>query len=360
MSNLTNKYAVIMAGGVGTRFWPMSRVSKPKQFLDILGTGKSLIQMTFSRLALSIPPENILVVTNEVYRSEVSNHLPDILPDNILCEPCMRNTAPCIAYANAVISSRVSESGANPSDTAIIVAPSDHLILDESEFSRILDLAAATATTSPSLVTIGITPTRPDTGYGYIKFSYTPENSGIASVDRFTEKPDLATAEKFIETGGYCWNSGIFVWSLSNITSAFKAHLPLMSEAFESAHLVGAAGEVDGIYESCESLSIDYGILEKCSDVAVIPADFGWSDLGTWTSLAQHLPSDKDCNSISGVQLIASVSKGNVVVGNSDKIIAIKGLNDFIVVDTEDALLICPKSEEQWVKTLVGELKGKK
>jgi mannose-1-phosphate guanylyltransferase len=357
MSNLTNRYAVIMAGGVGTRFWPMSRVSKPKQFLDILGTGKSLIQMTFSRLALSIPTENILVVTNEIYRSEVSNHLPDILAENVLCEPCMRNTAPCIAYANSVISSRVSESGDNPSETAIIVAPSDHLILDESEFSRILDLAAATAISSPSLVTIGITPTRPDTGYGYIKYS---GSGGVASVDQFTEKPDLATAEKFIEAGGYCWNSGIFVWSLSNITAAFKAHLPTMADSFESANLTGTAGEVDGIYEFCESISIDYGILEKCSDVSVIPADFGWSDLGTWTSLAQHLPSDKDCNSTSGIQLIASESKGNVMVGGSEKVIAIKGLNDFIVVDTEDALLICPKSEEQWVKTLVGELKGKK
>ena len=359
MSNRTNIYAVIMAGGVGTRFWPISRVSKPKQFLDILGTGKSLIQMTFSRLARTVHPENILVVTNEIYRAEVSNHLPDILPENVLCEPCMRNTAPCIAYANSVISSRVAESGANPSQTAIIVAPSDHLILDESEFSRILSLATTTATTTSSLVTIGITPTRPDTGYGYIKYSHHSNNGELASVDQFTEKPDLATAEKFLETGGYCWNSGIFIWSLSNINTAFDSYLPLLSESFKSVKLVGAAGEVDEIYKCCESISIDYGILEKCMDVAVIPADFGWSDLGTWTSLAQHLPSDEACNSTSGVQVMASESKGNVVVGNSEKVIAIKGLNDFIVVDTNDALLICPKSEEQWVKTLVGELKGK-
>ena len=355
------KFAVIMAGGVGTRFWPMSRTSKPKQFLDILGTGRSLIQMTFDRLSSVVPPSNILVVTNELYRSDVASHIPSIPSENILCEPCMRNTAPCIAYANAVISSRVASSGVDACDVGIIVAPSDHLILKEHEFGRIISLALLEATSTSSLVTLGIQPTRPDTGYGYIKFSRsssTGDSTGeIASVDRFTEKPDLETARGFLEEGGYCWNSGIFVWSLANISSEFSKHLSDMSSAFESAELCGNAGEVDDIYTSCESISIDYGILERASSVSVIPCDFGWSDLGTWTSLANHLPKDSSENRSSGVDLVVSESANNIVVGaDSEKIIALRGLNDFIVVDTQDALLVCPKSDEQWVKVLVGKL----
>ncbi len=355
------KFAVIMAGGVGTRFWPMSRTSKPKQFLDILGTGRSLIQMTFDRLSSVVPPSNILVVTNELYRSDVASHIPSIPSENILCEPCMRNTAPCIAYANAVISSRAASSGVDACDVGIIVAPSDHLILKEPEFGRIISLALIEATSTSSLVTLGIQPTRPDTGYGYIKFSRsssTGDSTGeIASVDRFTEKPDLETARGFLEEGGYCWNSGIFVWSLANISCEFSKHLSDMSSAFESAELCGNAGEVDDIYTSCESISIDYGILERASSVSVIPCDFGWSDLGTWTSLANHLPKDSSKNRSSGVDLVVSESANNIVVGtDSEKIIALRGLNDFIVVDTQDALLVCPKSDEQWVKVLVGKL----
>ena len=355
------KFAVIMAGGVGTRFWPMSRTSKPKQFLDILGTGRSLIQMTFDRLSSVVPPSNILVVTNELYRSDVASHIPSIPSENILCEPCMRNTAPCIAYANAVISRRVASSGVDACDVGIIVAPSDHLILKEPEFGRIISLALLEATSTSSLVTLGIQPTRPDTGYGYIKFSRlssTGDSTGeIASVDRFTEKPDLETARGFLEEGGYCWNSGIFVWSLANISSEFSKHLSDMSSAFESAELCGNAGEVDDIYTSCESISIDYGILERASSVSVIPCDFGWSDLGTWTSLANHLPKDSSENRSSGVDLVVSESANNIVVGaDPEKIIALRGLNDFIVVDTQDALLVCPKSDEQWVKVLVGKL----
>ena len=355
------KFAVIMAGGVGTRFWPMSRTSKPKQFLDILGTGRSLIQMTFDRLSSVVPPSNILVVTNELYRSDVASHIPSIPPKNILCEPCMRNTAPCIAYANAVISRRVESSGIDACDVGIIVAPSDHLILNEPEFDRIISLALLEATSTTSLVTLGIKPTRPDTGYGYIKFSGSnstgDRTSEIASVDHFTEKPDLETANGFLKEGGYCWNSGIFVWSLANISSEFSKHLSDMSSAFESAELCGNAGEVDDIYTSCESISIDYGILERASSVSVIPCDFGWSDLGTWTSLANHLPKDSSENRSSGVDLVVSESANNIVVGaDSEKIIALRGLNDFIVVDTQDALLVCPKSDEQWVKVLVGKL----
>ncbi len=355
-SNAVKNFAVIMAGGRGTRFWPMSRTSKPKQFLDILGTGRSLIQMTFDRLSSTVSPSDILVVTNELYRSEVAKHLPTIPPENILCEPCMRNTAPCIAYANAVISARVELAGIDACDVGIIVAPSDHLILKEPEFDRIISLALTEAISNTSLITLGIKPTRPDTGYGYIKFSE-DDSSEIATVHRFTEKPELDTARKFLIEGGYCWNSGIFIWSLANISNEFSKHLPDMSAAFTSVELSGKAGEVDELYASCESISIDYGILEQASSVSVISCDFGWSDLGTWTSLAQHLPTDASGNTDSGVDLVASESTNNVVVGSdSKKIIALRGLNDFIVVDTPDALLVCPKSDEQWVKILVGKL----
>lgn len=366
MSNSSEHFAVIMAGGVGTRFWPMSRTSKPKQFLDILGTGRSLIQMTFDRLSSVVPPSNILVVTNELYRSDVASHLPSLPIQNILCEPCMRNTAPCIAYANEVIANRVASTAMNTKDVGVIVAPSDHLILNQIEFNRIISLALDEACTTSSLVTLGIKPTRPDTGYGYIKFSSADSTSDsgsgsheIASVDRFTEKPDLETAQGFLNEGGYCWNSGIFVWSLENITSEFSKHLPDMLSSFKGASLCGDAGEVDEIYASCDSISIDYGILERAASVSVIPCDFGWSDLGTWTSLAGHLDCDTQGNGASGSRIIASESSGNVVVGDSEKLVALRGLNNFIVVDTPDALLICPKSDEQWVKTLVGDLKKK-
>ncbi len=353
MNKPENTFAVIMAGGIGSRFWPMSRHSKPKQFLDILGTGQSLIQMTYSRLSKVVPSSNILVVTNERYRDLVKSHLPLIPSSNILCEPQMRNTAPCIAYANAVISNRVS-SETDPSEIGIIVAPSDHLILDSSEFERIISMALTNACSTASLITLGIKPTRPDTGYGYIKFS---GKSVIAQVERFTEKPDLDTAERFLAQGDYCWNSGIFVWSLKSISDSFSKHLGALSVAFNGAKLCGEVGEVNAIYDNCESISIDYGILEKSSEVRVISCEFGWSDLGTWTSLANHLETDSNGNSSSGTHLYSSKSSGNIVVSDDNKLIAIRGLDDFIVVDTPDALLVCPKSDEQWVKTLVGELK---
>ena len=353
MNKPEHTFAIIMAGGIGSRFWPMSRNAKPKQFLDILGTGQSLIQMTYTRLSKVVPPSNILVVTNERYRTQFENHLPLIPTLNILCEPHMRNTAPCIAYANAVISNRV-PSETDPSEIGIIVAPSDHLILDSNEFERIISMALASACSTSSLITLGIKPTRPDTGYGYIKFS---GKNDVAQVERFTEKPDLETARTFLTQGDYCWNSGIFVWSLKTISESFSKHLGALSDAFNGAKLCGEFGEVDAIYDNCESISIDYGILEKSSEVHVISCDFGWSDLGTWTSLANHLETDANGNSSSGTHLYSSESSGNIVVSDDNKLIAIRGLKDFIVVDTPDALLVCPKSDEQWVKDLVGELK---
>jgi mannose-1-phosphate guanylyltransferase len=266
----------------------------------------------------------------------------------------MRNTAPCIAYANAVIAGRVE---CAESEAVVIVAPSDHLIMDGEGFARTVDLAVENARSSQSLVTLGIKPSRPDTGYGYIKYS---GEGDVAEVDRFTEKPDLKTAEGFLSEGGYCWNSGIFIWSLESINSAFKEFLPELSQKFEGGQFCGEKGEIDEVYETCESISIDYGVLEKAENVRVIPSDFGWSDLGTWNSLAEHISSDEKGNNSSGVELLANDSEGNIVVGKGGKTVAIKGLKDFIVVDTPDALLVCPKSDEQWVKELVGQLKNKK
>tara|TARA_Y100000589_G_C27168953_1_gene635854 strand:- start:1363 stop:2406 length:1044 start_codon:yes stop_codon:yes gene_type:complete len=347
MSNKKEVFAVIMAGGVGTRFWPMSRTSKPKQFLDILGTGQSLIQMTFARLNATISSENILVVTNNIYSGDVREHLPSLPEENVLLEPCMRNTAPCIAYANSIISSRVS----NAENTAIVVAPSDHLITNTDEFNRVLDLAFNECIGNPKIITLGIKPSRPDTGYGYIKYS---GSEAMANVVEFAEKPNKERALAYLEAGDYCWNSGMFVWSLATINSAFEMHLPKMYASFNSGDKVAE------IYKECENISIDYGVMERASNIVVIPADFGWSDLGTWTSLSDHLALDADGNGIIGSEVMAIDSKKNIVVGRKGKTIAIKGLDNFIVIDTEDALLICPKTEEQWVKTLVGQLKDKK
>jgi len=348
MSKAQEVFAIIMAGGVGSRFWPLSRSSKPKQFLDILGTGQSLIQMTYSRLTVSVSSENIFVVTNENYCSIVAEHLPELPSGNILAEPCMRNTAPCIAYANSVISSIATD----PNNTAIIVAPSDHLITNEGEFRRVLNLAFDECIEKSDIITLGIKPTRPDTGYGYIKYR---GEGRVAETVEFTEKPEYALAKEFLKSGDYCWNSGIFVWSLATINSAFEKHLPKMYEAFASSD------DVQTIYEACENISIDYGVLEKAENVKLIPSDFGWSDLGTWTSIANQVDYDAGGNSVvGGANVIATDSKGNIVVASSGKTLAIKGLNNFIVVDTDGALLICPKSEEQWVRELVGKLGDKK
>lgn len=359
-------YAVIMAGGIGSRFWPMSKESQPKQFLDILGTGRSLIQMTFDRLNRLVPAENILVVTQERYRELVAEHLPDLPPANTLCEPFMRNTAPCIAYANHWIANKA---GQDAADAAVIVAPSDHLILKEDEFLEIAEVALKHTRNTNQLVTLGIHPSRPDTGYGYIQFEDLPdaEDKRIRMVRTFTEKPQLELAEQFLASGDFYWNSGIFIWSLENITAAFESHLPDMQAMFEEhAADFGTAAEsetVRAIYGDCENISIDYGVMEKAPNVSVVLSDFGWSDLGTWGSLHEKLPLDDLGNGYSGAQLVAHDAAGNVVAaqaGATKKVIAIRGLNDFIVVDTEEALLICPKADEQWIKQLVTQLKTTK
>lgn len=360
-------FAVIMAGGIGSRFWPMSKETQPKQFLDILGTGRSLIQMTFDRLNRLVPAENILVVTQERYRDLVNEHLPELPRENTLCEPFMRNTAPCIAYANHWIANKAQDHLEN---VAVIVAPSDHLILKEDEFLNIAEIGLNHTRETNQLVTLGIHPSRPDTGYGYIQFEDLPNalDSRIRMVKTFTEKPHLELAEQFLASGDFYWNSGIFIWSLSNITAAFETHLPEMQTLFqEHANDFGTPAEGDtirAIYGDCENISIDYGIMEKAPNVAVVLSDFGWSDLGTWGSLHEKLPRDEAGNGVTGAKLLAYDAEGNVIASSSKvdtkKLIAIRGLHDFIVVDTEEALLICPKADEQWIKSLVTELKAQK
>ncbi|MCH2197425.1 MAG: NTP transferase domain-containing protein [Flavobacteriales bacterium] len=353
-----HNYAVIMAGGIGSRFWPMSRASFPKQFHDILGTGRTLIKMTFDRLAKMTPEENIFVVTNERYRDLVLEQLPGMKADQVLCEPFMRNTAPCIAYANFRIAQRDPKA-------RIVVAPSDHLITDESGFIETLELAIKETSTSKNLVTLGIKPHRPDTGYGYIQFDEDQgtDSDRVMNVKTFTEKPNLELAQSFLDSGDFYWNSGIFIWSLENIQQSFQDHLPEMYELFLSKNdAFGGNDEttaIEQIYGSCENISIDYGIMEKAQNVKVVLSDFGWSDLGTWGSLCTHLDQDDQGNGIVG-DCMAYQAVNNVVYGQPNKLVVLQGLNDFIVVDTKDALLICKKSDEQKIKSIVNDLKTSK
>ena len=352
-----HNFAVIMAGGIGSRFWPMSRTAYPKQFHDILGTGKTLIRMTYDRLLNVAPAENIYVVTNEQYLDQVMEQLPGMEEERVLCEPYMRNTAPCIAYANFCIANRDPEAN-------IIVAPSDHLITDERSFVQTVKLAIEETSQSNNLVTLGIKPSRPDTGYGYIQFEDDPlsDSDRIMDVKTFTEKPNLELAEKFLASGDFYWNSGIFIWSLKNIQRAFNEYLPEMYELF-SAHQSAFGtnnekGAIEKIYSGCENISIDYGIMEKANDVRVVLSDFGWSDLGTWGSLYTHLDQDDQGNGVVSHRFMAYQSAGNVVYSqHPEKLVVLQGLSECIVVDTADVLMICKKDDEQKIKSIVSDLK---
>lgn len=345
-----------MAGGVGSRFWPMSRSNFPKQFHDVLGLGQTLIQMTYERFLKVCPPENILIVTNAEYKDLVKEQLPNLTDQQLLLEPSRRNTAACIAYATYKIATR-------NSNARIVVAPSDHLILKEEAFIETVQLALEQCATSDSLITLGIKPSRPDTGYGYIQFTGDPETKvkRIKKVKTFTEKPDLELAKEFIASGDFYWNSGIFIWSLSSIQKAFETHLPDMDELFSGLKTVyntpAEAEKIVNVYAVCENISIDYGILEKAKDVKVVLSDFGWSDLGTWGSLYTHLQKDEHGNGILGNNVVLSESSGNVVKAPDGKLVAIHGLDSHVVIDTGDILLICPLSEEQSIKQIVSDLK---
>lgn len=345
-----------MAGGIGSRFWPMSRTKYPKQFLDILGIGRTLLQQTFDRLLHSCPAQNIYVVTNEEYRQLVLEQLPEIGEHQLLLEPARRNTAPCIAYACYKISQK--DPAAN-----IIIASSDHFIQHEAEFTKCLHKALDYCSTSDSLVTLGIKPSRPDTGYGYIQFDM-DIHSEIKKVKTFTEKPSLEIAQEFINSGDFLWNSGIFIWSAGSIVRAFEKHLPEMALAFSEGSPYYFTDEekgfVDRVYSTCQNISIDYGIMEKADNVHVLPSDFGWSDLGTWGSLYTHISPDQNGNALLGRNIKTYESQDNLVYAERNKLIVLQGVKDLIVVDKGNVLLICHKDHEQEIKQIVTDIKMEK
>jgi len=353
-------YCVIMAGGVGARFWPMSRTSHPKQFIDILGTGETLIQKTFSRFARICPPENIFIVTNQIYSDLVKAQIPEIPENNIVLEPAMRNTAPCIAYANYKIEA------INP-NAKIVVAPSDHLIINEEIFLNNVLSALQAATQNDWLITLGIKPTRPDTGYGYIQFNdHTADigNTKMSKVKTFTEKPDAELAIKFLESGDFLWNAGIFIWSLKSIKAAFEEYLDDVNDLFnEGVGKYNTPAEhafISEIYATCRKISIDYGIMEKASNVYVQTAEFGWSDLGTWGSLYDIRAKDENQNAVVGDGVMLYNSKNCIVNMPKDKVVVLQGLEGYIVVENEDALLVCKKEDEQQIRNFVNDIKNNK
>lgn len=340
-----NYYAVIMAGGVGSRFWPVSTPDNPKQFHDMLGTGQSLIQQTFSRLAALIPKEQILIATNERYQSLVAAHLPEVTEQQILLEPAMRNTAPCILYAARKIASK-------NKDAVMIVAPSDHYIEDETEFISNVKTAFEVCQKQDVLMTLGIKPSGPNTGYGYIQFETSVEE--VKKVKNFTEKPDLQTAQKFIAQGDYLWNAGIFIWSVTSILNAFKRSLPAMNALFETGapywNSDGEAAFIKQHYPEAANISIDYGIMEKAENVYVMGTDFGWNDLGTWGSLYDKLSKDDDGNAVVNAKTCFIDAQNNMIRTNKGKNIVVEGISDYIIVETDDTIMIYPKAGEQRIK----------
>ena len=371
-----NNYCVIMAGGVGSRFWPYSREEKPKQFLDFFGTGRSLLQMTRDRFRPIVPIENMFIVTNIAYKRLIMEQVPDIKESQILCEPARRNTAPCIAYATAHIRAlclrRAGLTAANQDwsreemKANIVVAASDHLILAEEKFRQTILKAFDFVSQNKAICTLGMQPTRPETGYGYIQYlkdrcaDGTQTNDGIYPVKTFTEKPNLEMAKVFLESGDFLWNSGIFIWNLQTISEAFRYLLPEVADRFrEGELLMGTDKEEDFIEEmfpKCPNISIDYGIMEKADNVYVMPSSFGWSDLGTWGSLYELSEKDENGNVSLHSEAHFHEAKGNIVVLEKGKKAIVQGVEDMIIVEEKGALLVCKKAEEQRIKQFVSEL----
>ncbi len=351
---MNNNYCIIMAGGIGSRFWPLSKDNYPKQFLDILGTGKSFIRSTYERFSPVIPDENFLVVTNKAYKQLVLEHLPMLKPEQVLCEPARRNTAPCIAYAAYHIQSCCKEAN-------IVVTPADHLVTNETEFQRIIRLGFDFLTKHPNaLMTIGIKPSRPETGYGYIQVPKQDVLPEVVKVEMFKEKPNYETAVKFVAEGNYFWNSGIFLWTLDGIMQAFKQYLPEMVEVFEKGkHHFGTPKEQDFISEhfvDCPNISIDYGVMEKSPNTYTIPADFGWSDIGTWGSLFTHAKKDNNGNALRGK--VVSVDNKNTIINIEEGFEAVvEGLEDYLVAYRDHSLLVCKLHDEQQIKIWIEGLK---
>jgi len=357
---MNNTYCIIMAGGIGSRFWPLSRKAKPKQFLDILGTGKTLIQQTYERFSNFIPAENFLVVTSVQYKDLVLNQLPHLKESQVLLEPLRRNTAPCLAYATYKIKT------VNP-DANLIVAPSDHLILKEEEFIRQIKNGIEFIKKNNALLTLGIKPNRPETGYGYIQVKKKADFDALDNlykVKTFTEKPDLEMAKIFVESGEFFWNSGIFIWSLSSIIAAFETHLNEVSSLFAKGNKwYNTEDEVHFIaktYSECKGISIDYGIMEKAQNVYVLTADFGWSDLGTWGSLYENKEKDEDGNVINGDNVLTYDTKNCIVNLSDEKLAVLHGLDGYIVAESNDTLMICKKEDEQQIKQFVTDVRIKK
>lgn len=350
-----NYYAVLMAGGVGSRFWPVSTAEYPKQFHDMLGTGDTLIQKTFKRLNKFIPTENILILTNERYNDLVMEQLPMVKQEQVVLEPAMRNTAPCILYASLKIQK------ANP-NAVMIVAPSDHWIEDEDAFAKNVTACFDKCEKENVLCTLGIKPTFPNTGFGYIEFKKEDGNS-IKKVSQFREKPDYETAKDFLKQGNFLWNAGIFMWSVKTIVNAFKAYQPKEYALFESGISYYNTKEekafIDKNYALAENISIDYAILEQSDQIYVLPATFDWNDLGTWGSLHQKLEKDIHQNAMVNGRLLVRNATGNMVRTSKDKIVVLDNLNDYIVVDKEDVLLICPKTSEQDIKIILNQVNQK-
>lgn len=352
---MKNNYAIIMAGGVGSRFWPFSTQENPKQFLDILGIGKSLIQLTFERLSKVCPKDQIFVVTNDDYADLIDKQLPEIPKDNILFEPVRRNTAPCVAYGCYKIHDK------NP-NAKILVAPSDHLIIKEEDYLNAIRAAFSSCAHEDILITLGIKPTRPDTGYGYIQATEISmeSNKDLLKVKTFTEKPNKELAEVFFESGDFSWNSGMFIWSSKSIVNSFEQNMFEIHDLFKDGFGIYCTDKehdfIQEIYAQCVNISVDYAILEKADNVYVLPCDIGWTDLGTWGALYNQVEKDSKDNAIVGKSVKLYNSVKNIISNPTDKLIVIDGLEDYIVVNTSDALLICKKDNEQKIKQFVTDL----
>lgn len=345
-----NNHLVIMAGGVGSRFWPMSTEEAPKQFIDVLGVGRSLLQLTRDRFESVVPHDNIWVVTNRKYVHMVQQQLPDMPTNHILCEPCRRNTAPCIAYVSWRI--KAQDPKAN-----IVVTPSDHIVTDPVEFRRVVSECLDFTADSDAIVTLGMKTSRPETGYGYIQAdlsSSSLRNKEIFRVDSFKEKPDLETAKQYIKKNYYFWNAGIFIWNVSTIVNAFRVYQPVMSKLFESLLPIYGTEkeqeEIDRTFPECDNISVDYAIMEKAEEIFVCPADFGWSDLGTWGSLQMQTRKDIYGNACIGNNITLVESHNCMIHTTQEKKVVVQGLDGYIVAENNDTLLICKLSEEQRIK----------
>lgn len=351
-----NNHLVIMAGGVGSRFWPMSTTERPKQFIDVLGVGRTLIQMAYDRFEGVVEAKNMWVVTNKCYQAQVREQLPEIPEDHILCEPCRRNTAPCIAY----VSWRIKQ--ADPKAN-IVVAPSDHLVVDVPEFKRVVSNCLHFTADTDAIVTLGMKATRPETGYGYIQADLSlasPRNREIFRVDQFHEKPKLEVAEAYLKEKNYFWNAGIFIWNASTIVNAFRVYQPNIAKIFDRIRpQLGTPDEqrvIDEVYPQCENISVDFAIMEKAEEIFVCPSDFGWSDLGTWGSLLMQTPKDVYGNAVIGQNVRLYDSHNCIVHTLKEKRVVVEGLDGYIVAENDDTLLVCKLSEEQRIRQFAEEL----